>query len=83
MGHRAEAGSFYRLKNKEETNRKYLIGWGHRVGFVRGEKTQSGLVFVDSLAEYTAFLVEWSVTGTQKLFMIQVADTAQAGMASP
>lgn len=58
MGHRAEAGSFHRIKNKEETNRKYLIGWGHRVALVWGDKTQSGLVFVDSLAEYTAFLVE-------------------------
>ena len=29
-----KAGSFYRIKNKEETNRKYLIGWGNIVKLV-------------------------------------------------
>ena len=31
-----KARSFYRIKNKEheETNKKYVIGWGHTLNFV-------------------------------------------------
>lgn len=51
MGWRA--GGFYK-KNKDEKNRKYLIGWGHTVDLAWGEKEQEisiklrvGLVFGD------------------------------------
>ena len=40
---RQKAGSFYRIKKKEEKNRKYPIGWGHRVYLVWGEEAQSWL----------------------------------------
>lgn len=52
MGWRA--GGFYKKKNKDEKNRKYLIGWGHTVDLAWGEKEQEisiklrvGLVFGD------------------------------------
>lgn len=40
-----KAGRFYGIKkkNKEETNRKCFIGWGHVGNFVWGEKAQSWL----------------------------------------
>ena len=40
---RPKARSFYRIKNKEGNNRKYLIGWGHIVSLVWGEKAQNWL----------------------------------------
>ena len=35
-----KAGRFYRIKNKEQgrDEQKYLIGWGHTVNLVWGEK---------------------------------------------
>ena len=35
---RQKARSFYRIKNKEENNRKYLVSWGQRVSLVWEEK---------------------------------------------
>lgn len=29
------------IKYNEEINKKYLIGWGHRVNLIWGEKTQN------------------------------------------
>ena len=59
------AGGFYKKKNKEEKNRKYLTGWAHTVDLAWGEKEQeirielrAGLVFGDWLTGYTAFLVK-------------------------
>lgn len=37
---RWKAGSFYRTMNKEEKNRKYVIGWGHIVDLLWGEEEQ-------------------------------------------
>ena len=46
-----------RIKNREENNGKYLIGWGHVVnGVWRGGKPRDGMAFGISLAIYTAFL---------------------------
>ena len=41
MGKRLD--TFYRIKNEEQGNRKYLIGWSHIINLVWGEKTQSWL----------------------------------------
>ena len=33
-----KAGIFYKVRNKGDKKRKYLIGWGHRVNLVWGKK---------------------------------------------
>lgn len=38
MGQRQEVFLGQKLKNNEEKNRKYVIGWGHVVKFAWGEK---------------------------------------------
>ena len=35
---RQKARSFYRVRNKEEINKKCLVSWGHRVSLVWEEK---------------------------------------------
>ena len=43
MGQKARNFHKIKKKNKDETNRKYLLGWGHIVTLVGGEKAQSWL----------------------------------------
>ena len=63
-----EPGSFCRIKSKEEKNRKYLTGWGHRVNLAWGEKEQGNKYRAQSwlgvwglATGYTAFLVKQSI----------------------
>lgn len=56
------------IKNKEEKNRTYLIGWGHRVHFACGEKEEEisieprvGLLSGDWLTGYPAHLAKESL----------------------
>lgn len=51
-GQRQEA---FRIKNKEEKNRKDVIGWGHKVNLVWVRRPRVGLVFGDSLIGYVLF----------------------------
>ena len=56
------------MKDREEKNRKYLIGWSYMVTLDWSEKeqrnmyrAQAGLAFGHWPTPYTAFLVKWSV----------------------
>ena len=40
-----KTGSFYKVRNKGDKKRKYLIGWGHRVNLLWGTKAQSWVGF--------------------------------------
>ena len=53
------------MKNKEERNRKHLIGWGHVVIFIWCETPRVGLESGDWPTEYIAFLVKSTYNGTK------------------
>lgn len=68
------AGSFYRINNREEKNRKYLTGWGHRV-WVKCLETMAWCLEID----YMDILCFWSIQvflGMQKLSKFQFANVA-------
>lgn len=78
-GGRQEAFIALKINNKEEKNRKYLIGWGHIVDPIYDEKRQeisveprAGSPFGDRLTGYTAFLVKWSIYRDRKVILILV-----------
>ena len=57
----------YKIKNKKETIRKYLIGWSHIANLVWVRKPRVCLVFGGWLTECTVFLVKWSIYRDMKV----------------
>lgn len=59
MGQKAKR--LYSIKNKEETNKKYLIGWGHIDNLVSGKKAQSWLGVWGLADGINCISVKWSI----------------------
>ena len=59
-----KTGSFYKVRNKGDKKRKYLIGWDTELTFFGARRPRVGLVFGGWLIGPTEFLVRWKIYRT-------------------
>ena len=67
-----KAGSFYRIKNKEEKKRKYLVGQVSQSPWFGVRRPRVELAFEDWLTGSTTFLVECSIYRNMKVTQVSV-----------